>query len=781
MKHVRKVFTLVILLVTPLLLSGNVVPVDFDAKTTLDRTPVKISLPSYEVISPIIALNDTAMDYYASLYTWEGNGQPDTPYIIEGYNITSDVDCINIEQTSRAFEIRNCYLSSWSGDDGDGIDIYNATQGAAFDTVIEGKSNGIIAYYTPALVIDNCTIRESGYGIEFDYSHSGQITGCLIYENTQDGIYLYHSNDTTIDDNEIYDCESYGAALSSSHHSIIENNLIAYCGYAGLDIGSSHYVVIENNEIHDNDLKEHRGGINLGDSPYASVVGNEIYNNTRNGIYLDGSDWAYIFDNEIYGNSDHGIYAINTDNSTISQNNVYDNGWEPWMPNAMCGVYLGGATMDWVVSENSIWNNTPCGITLEGSSRTLIENNDIFDNAEEGINVFNSAAIKIFENRVFGNGWDVVNTWEGHGIITAGNVADSRIEGNEVFNNTHYGIYAYGNRIMIVGNEVYDHAEWGIGAIMAHNDTVSENIVYDNAFGIYVYSLDTNVTDNIVFDNDWGIFLYGSGDCLLYENDIGWNTINAQENNSAPTNMWYDPVTETGNHWSDLDGDDYYISNGTEYVNNDSFPSKSLDLNDTISLDFEILETGNVFTWEAYALNPSYYEVFVDGESVLVEEWNGGDVEFVADGFAHGLHSVELQVYHVSNHYLGSTTSASVEDLTPPSDIEGPSHIIIDAGLAVDAQYSTEDPSGFRWSVNDTVNFAIDSSGRLTSITDLPVGEYVVQITATDQYDHSTTYDVTITVNAIPGLPPTVMLMIGAGGGIVVLVVLIIGYKTKRG
>ena len=129
---------------------------------------------------------------------------------------------------------------------------------------------------------------------------------------------------------------------------------------------------------------------------------------------------------------------------------------------------------------------------------------------------------------------------------------------------------------------------------------------------------------------------------------------------------------------------------------------------------------------------------------------------------------------------MGNSTVADIEDLTAPSDIDGPSHIVITVGANVTAQYSAEDPSGIgQWAVNDTVNFAIDSTGLLISIADLPVGEYTIRIGATDSYGHTTYHNVTISVEAPTGggLPTTMFLAIGAGGAILVLVVVVIAKK----
>jgi hypothetical protein len=196
-------------------------------------------------------------------------------------------------------------------------------------------------------------------------------------------------------------------------------------------------------------------------------------------------------------------------------------------------------------------------------------------------------------------------------------------------------------------------------------------------------------------------------------------------------------------------------------------------------VDFEILETGNVIEWGAYAMNPSHYEVFIDGELALTEEWNGGAVEYVADGLAHGVHTVLLKIYHYSQHYQESSTSADVEDLTAPSAISGPVLIEVLVGDAISTSYSSSDPSGITWAVNNTVYFTIHEDGILRRAIEIPAGVYVIQISATDPYGHTTTLDVTVVVSG-PGLPPTTMLLLlGGGAGVAVVVVIIVMLKKK--
>ncbi|MHA1614545.1 MAG: right-handed parallel beta-helix repeat-containing protein, partial [Candidatus Thorarchaeota archaeon] len=407
----------------------------------------------------------------------------------------------------------------------------------------------------------------------------------------------------------------------------------------------------------------------------------------------------------------------------------------------------------------------------------------IFNNTDTGIYGTMSEGdgeLHVINNEIYGNGYSEISPHGRAGILTV-NYINSVFENNHVYDNGDYGISVDGDDNVIIGNDV-SGSETGIGTEECHGNLITENIVYDCLGALFVTNIGTNITHNIIYDNEYGVYMDWSGDCLVYGNDIGWNTENALEIDTfgGQPILWDDNVS-IGNWWHDYDGSGiHHILNGTHSVSTDRFPSISLNLTQADTTFYEILETGNVIEWDAYALNPSHYEVFIDESSVLVETWDGGNIAVDVDDLAHGSHSVELVVYHVSGHFLGNASTADVADQTPPSPIEGPIHITITVGENVSAQYTSEDPSGIdHWGVNNTVNFAIDASGVLTNLVDLPVGEYVVQISVSDVHDHVTSFDVTITVVAATGgeLPTSLILAIGAGGAILVLVVIVIVKK----
>jgi parallel beta-helix repeat protein len=782
LNHARKTLTLLFLFVTPLLFSGiiTMIPTS-EIMATTTPTTTRVNTLSYDSINAIWAYNDFDLSNYASALSWEGDGSPGDPYIIEGYSIVNDSNCIEIRDVSLAFEIRNCYIESELGISGDGIYIDNATQVAIYDTVIVNKSAAIYIIDAPAPYIENCTMYGGFMGIQVARGNGLTVHECHVYDVLDYGVLFIECNSTLLTNNHIHDTGlGAGIRYDLSHDVTVRGNHIHDCGSSGVWAIWSPFSTIEENIIHSNwFFTGPMCGVHLEFSDYGTILGNEIYDNAMNGVYLVDSDFVEIYENDIYNNSDHGIDAIQSHNATVIGNNIYENGWWPIVVNALCGIYI-GFSYGWEVSSNSIWNNTPSGITTIAVDDIEIFENDIFLNAFNGIWAEAGSHVKIVDNTIHENGWDVTNPWEGNGILISS--PDSRIEGNLIYDNTNHGIYGMNVRTTVTGNEVFNHPQHGIGTIMSTNYSITENICYDNRHGVFAYSYMTNITDNILYDNYWGVQLYASLNCSIYGNDIGWNIINAQDNMTAPTSVWYDSVTETGNHWHDYDGGGtYWIFNGTHGVSQDMYPSVSLNLTQAEPISYEILETENTVIWEAYALNPSHYEVYVDDTMVLTESWDGGNIEYVADGLSHGEHTIEVEVYHYSNHSLGNSTTADVEDLTPPSDIEGHAHVAINYGESLSVQYSAEDPSGIAsWAVNDTANFAIDSTGLLTNVAELEVGDYIVRITVSDTHGHSTFKDVTITVRAVEGGFPTELILIAGGGALAAVVVVIVVVMKKK-
>ncbi len=785
MKHVEKAIIFIIVLVIPLLLSGVIPPVYMEAEILSSENPTKVNSLSYETHTPISILNDSMFNDIASSEEWAGEGSPSLPYIIEGYNITSDTTCIHIQDVTLSFEIRSCYITSITPWSAIGITVYNSSLISITDTIIEGKTEGIVLEMLFSPLILNCEFtNNSAENILGINSVGTEIDSCNFHDSNGHGIYLDECNESVITNSEIVNIDGPGIFVYNAEFVTILQNEISDCSHRGIWVLVSPYITIEENIFHNNlYISDASGAIHLADSPHAAIVGNEIYDNARNGIYLTSSDWAYIFDNDISGNSDHGIDSIASNNGTILQNNIHGNGWWPVISNALCGIYL-GSSVDWLISDNSLWNNTPSGISLENVERIEICNNEIFNNTDAGIYGVSSSPITgvyILQNRIYGNGYYASSPYYQAGILLLNGILECVIEDNEVYNNTYSGIFFYGNYNTIRNNHVYGNKLAGIHTEECYYNLISENIAYDNEYGIYVVNVGTNVTGNIVYDNEYGIYMEYSGDCFIYGNDVGWNEINAFESDTFAGQplYWHDNVS-TGNWWHNYNYTGYYnISSDSGDDNVDLCPAKSLDLVPPSAIDFEILETGNTLVWHAYALHPDHYEVFIDSVSVLTHVWDGGDIEVNVDGLTAGAHTIELIVYHLSGHFMGNSSAANVDDLTPPV-IDGSEIIEAVPGGAISVQYTATDPSGIDlWAVNDTVNFQISSTGLLTNIGTLQAGNYTILISVTDSFGNNASMVVTIVVRTTGGLPSTLVLAIGTGAAAVLLVIILIIYKRR--
>jgi hypothetical protein len=136
---------------------------DVERTTTIaERTSAyKFNEVSYENIGPLDINNDSHFKSEAAFYEWEGNGTEIAPYIIEGYNVTSNSDCVNIQDVSLYFTIRGCLFNATSQYSGNGIYLYNVTHGRIEDSIFTRKSSAIYAVDAPNLVVQNCTIYDS--------------------------------------------------------------------------------------------------------------------------------------------------------------------------------------------------------------------------------------------------------------------------------------------------------------------------------------------------------------------------------------------------------------------------------------------------------------------------------------------------------------------------------------------------------------------------------------------------------------------------------------------
>ena len=269
----------------------------------LQKTSSNISIQittAYIEQEPIRILNDSAFE----LYGFEGEGTLTDPFLIEGYNITTNtVAAIHVENTAKHFIIRNNILDGIDQSD-NAIMLLNVTHG----TIVNNQ-----VYHARAI-----NIEDSSNNTFID----NWITDC--YEEFI--VIFTNSNFSTIIGNLLND--SYTAApiaLLRTYNSIVFHNTLNNEVATGIYLDQS-----EDNTIIGNTITNcSSSGIQLYGSQNNGITENSIFNCSGDGIYLWRSSDNIVSYNNLYNNTDYGINVIHSgqfsDNNTITMNNFLDN------------------------------------------------------------------------------------------------------------------------------------------------------------------------------------------------------------------------------------------------------------------------------------------------------------------------------------------------------------------------------------------------------------------------------------------------------------------------
>lgn len=436
-------------------------------------------------------------------------------------------------KTSSYSDIVNCIIIKNQGEAG----IY--TGGSVSNINITGSKiwdnsgDGIEIYYASYVNVINSNISDNiGNGIFFNggkIQEYNRIQNCTIYDNGENGIYIY--------------------AYSSSYTGTIEDN--AYLKYN--DINS--------NTIYSNSLN----GIYLYSYsyyqfPYCNwnkIYYNNIYSNNQNGIYLYGYSSSYyswvdyndIFNNSIYLNNLNGIYIYSKSKSAwIKNNDVFNNNI---YLNDHNGIYFhghllpSGSASSWIyynnIYNNIIYSNIKNGIILESRDHysynryNKIYSNIIYSNDENGFYIkcwgsrFNVEYNDIYSNLIYSNKKNGIN------LFSQSEYSECYFEYNDIYLNSIHSNNFSGIKCIAIHNTTNINSY----AYFQYNNIFSNNITSNNQSGIYLnmssklghmYFENNYVNSNIINDHSkgYGIYLQSSSTITNWQNSHYYNnTINS--------------------------------------------------------------------------------------------------------------------------------------------------------------------------------------------------------------------------------------------------------------
>jgi len=739
LKHVK--LSLFIMMVTVLLVSAFVPLTNPMTNNELIHEPTQNSVLSYVPHDYIYIVNDTDFAATAADELWEGDGSPETPFLIQGYEINPMMEDIHIEDTTLHFKILDCNITGAMG----GVYLGNVTNG----------------------VIQNCLFADNGYGIYMDNVTGIDVVGCSISVPASfgtNGVYMNDAIDCSISSCVIQGNGGTDAGIYGQYCEGIElfNNTVFEFDNHGIFFGGCYDMDILNNTLYHNEGEGGGGptcGLLIVESDLAYIYGNFIFENMDNGITISDVSNVTITDNIIVDNMIHGIYLEFTEYCVIQDNYIAGHGGGIIGEGPACGISTYFADYTQIIG-NEFWWNALNSITLGYSDFCYVFNNYMNHSYNHGIQVYISHNATIEENEIY-NADNIDGGGPACGILVQLTDNASLIH-NILGHNSDNGITIENSQDgKVIGNTIYDSEYNGLDMIFVAGWDISYNVIYDcGGPGIV---MNAPSADNLIYYNDIG----WSGEFLVLDNGVGcdWNY--------TTIGNWYSDYTGTGT---------YTITGSASEI--DYYPSVSLYCGVTVPSEYEAGTTGNTMIWNSSALNPGTYELLIDSEPQGPVDWDGGPIAADVDGLPVGVYNVTLVVFHVSGHWLSNQSTLTVVDALGPIWSTAPVDQVLEYDEPLSYQLEATDPSGISsWSVNNTISFAISGDGLITNATTLAPGVYYLEITVTDGNSNSISTTIMITVNEpvplTPPLDPAIMLAIGGIGVGVVIIVIVIVFKKK--
>ncbi|MCK5265305.1 MAG: right-handed parallel beta-helix repeat-containing protein, partial [Candidatus Thorarchaeota archaeon] len=286
MKHVK--LTLSLMMITVLLVSTWVPLTTPMTNNELVHEPSIRGVLSYETHDPIYIVNDTDLAATAVSESWEGDGSSETPFLIQGYEISDEQYLIYIQDTTLHFEILDCNLTYAES----AIYLENVTNGVIQNCLIDIPFNGIYMYNVTGIDVIGCDITvhplNGQFGVYMDEAIDCSIESCVIQGVTgsEAGIFGQYSEGITLFNNTVFEFDWNGIFFGGCYDLDILNNTLYW--NEGFGSGGPEC------------------GIQIVESELADIIGNNITENMDNGITIYDTGNVTIIQNHIVDNWIHG-------------------------------------------------------------------------------------------------------------------------------------------------------------------------------------------------------------------------------------------------------------------------------------------------------------------------------------------------------------------------------------------------------------------------------------------------------------------------------------------
>ena len=364
----------ILLLMISTMLSNTTVTIYAESNTPSTFTLPEIDAPLSE---GIWIHNDNELELASS----SGTGGSSDPYMIEDLVIdTDDLVAIRIEDTTKHFEIRNCTVKArW------GIYLDNVTGGTAEirnNTAHNCESDGIYLYRSNGTWIQDNILFNNWRGMEIRESYVVFINNNYV-QSEDAGIFIYRSPYASLTDNEMH-----GDGININFNSLDDAVTIVE---SGSTVNDEPVLFLKNTDSFTTSIEY--GQIILINCSSIDVTGQTLTN-------IDiGMTMYFCIDIEItdciFGNGDTGIEVIFVDTLVVTDCDFI---------NLSDGIYIVDG-YDHLIFLNNFEDNTD-GIYADGAGGLTIERNNFYNNSYGGVELEYCYWCNIYWNNFTDNGYD---------------------------------------------------------------------------------------------------------------------------------------------------------------------------------------------------------------------------------------------------------------------------------------------------------------------------------------------------------------------------------------
>lgn len=659
-----------------------------NSSASKDSVSSSTSLNSYTPKSPIVI---TANSGFTSA-GFTGAGTPTSPYILNGYNITTVSSlqyAVSITGTNASVVIQNCYISSTSYT---GLSLNTVSNVVIKNNVFHLSDTGIGLVSSSNILVENNVITNSTtYGISVSNGQNNAIVNNLITNSSDQGVYSYISNYLTLTNNTISFSQNDGIYSYGNGNSTISYNNISYNDLSGnVNAYGIYDTYYSSNMTYSHNIVDHNGNDGFWTYLYGpqTISDNTVQFNTGNGIYFGFGGPAGMInlqDNLITNNTEDGVNIDQALNNSVTNNTILYNGGN--------GVNFGMNNYNNTVSYNTIIGNSLDGILVNSSSGGVTVNENIIKNNYNGINLNYDSGIgsnatitnnTFQENRLYGlkdaqnnNNTISYNTFINNSVVNLYmyNVSNDKIylnnflEKNDTcgcqvqeynttnsYTNGHFGNYWMDYTGIDGNNDGIGDTNYTLAGLGVANDTLP--LMHPSTLNAQIPSMITYNEGITTKTFSWNVYAYDSISANLFVNGTLFKTFSS---NNAIWNkiLSFDLGGKSAGTYillmsiSDLNTSLQYQFSSTLTVLDVTAPVLTVSSN---SISYVVGSTGNVISFNASDLHPDSYIVYQNGTQKLSGTWtSSANISISIDGLNTGFYNFTVIVFDQSHNSASVT------------------------------------------------------------------------------------------------------------------------------